>query len=74
MDGPGYVEVPMTLFTLRYIRGVGWRIFSVGWATRADMIAFPEGDLLRDVRAVDELEDDACDASGTVRLGVADGH
>lgn len=74
VDGPGYVEVPMTLFTLRYIRGVGWRIFSVGWATRADMIAFPEGDLLRDVRAVDELEDDACDASGTVRLGVADGH
>ena len=57
VDRPGYVEVPMTLFTLRFIRGVGWRIFSIGWATRADMIAFPEADLLSDVRSIDDSEE-----------------
>lgn len=73
VGGPGYVEVPMTLFTLRYIRAVGWRIFSIGWATRADMIAFPEGDLLRDVRASDQLEDDKREASGPTGMAATKG-
>jgi len=53
---PGYVEVPMTLFTLRFIAGTGWRIFSIGWATRMDMIPFPEGDLRRDIRSVESSD------------------
>lgn len=57
VNSPGYVEVPMTLFTLRFIRGVGWRIFSIGSATRADLIEFPEADLLSDVRSADDREE-----------------
>ncbi len=48
--GAGYVIVPMTLFTLRFIRGAGWRVFGVGAAVRADEIEFPEGDLDEDPR------------------------
>ncbi|OBA46590.1 hypothetical protein A5728_10285 [Kocuria sp. ICS0012] len=56
IDAAGFVEVPMTLFTLRYVRGAGWRVFSVGAPTPAHMIEFPERDLLRDLRSVDPPE------------------
>lgn len=66
---PGYVEVAMTFFTLRFIRNLGWRIFSVGWATRADMIEFPEADLLTDIRIAGGR-----DASPKDQLEKSDGH
>lgn len=50
IEGPGYVEVPMTLFTLRFVRGSGWMVFSVGVPTPADKIEFPEKDLHLDPR------------------------
>ncbi len=52
-DGPGYVEVPMTLFTLRFVRGAGWQVFSIGAPTPAHMIEFPEKDLFLGIRSVD---------------------
>lgn len=57
IDRPGYVEVPTTFFTLRFLRGRGWRVFSVGVPTQVDMIEFPKKDLHRDFRSADEPED-----------------
>lgn len=48
--GAGYVTVPMSLFTLRFIRGAGWRVFGVGAAVRAYEIELREGDLDQDPR------------------------
>ncbi|WP_146081904.1 hypothetical protein [Pseudoclavibacter sp. Z016] len=45
VTSPGYVEVPMTIVTLRFASEVGWRIFSIGPLTPVDRIEFPEGDL-----------------------------
>lgn len=50
VEGPGYVEVPMTIFTLRFVRGEGWKVFSIGGPTPAHMIEFPEKDLHLDPR------------------------
>jgi hypothetical protein len=47
-SSPGYVTVPVTIVTLRFIRNVGWRIFGIGPATPVDAIDFPEADLDRD--------------------------
>lgn len=58
-EGPGYVEVPMTFFTLRFVRGVGWKVFSIGGPTPAHLIEFPEKDLLRDLRSADSPESPA---------------
>ena len=48
--GAGYVTVPVQVFTLRFIKNLGWRIFAIGAAVRADAIHFPERDLEEDVR------------------------
>lgn len=67
LDGPGYVEVPMTLFTLRFVRGAGWKVFSIGGPTPAHMIEFPEKGLLRDIRSLDPPEPAAPEKSGNGR-------
>lgn len=51
VDGPGYVQVPITVFTLRFVRGAGWLVFSIGAPTPAHMIEFPENDLFFDIRS-----------------------
>ncbi len=53
VEAPGYVEVPGTVFTLRFIRERGWRIFGIGLPVAVDMIEFPEGDLHLDPRSTD---------------------
>lgn len=53
VESPGYVEVPVTVFTLRFIRKRGWRIFSIGSPCAVDMIEFPEGDLHLDPRSTE---------------------
>lgn len=49
----GYVEVSVSVITLRYLIGQGWRIFGIGIPSPADLVGFPEGDLHSDVIDVD---------------------
>lgn len=51
IDASGYIELPATIFTLRYLRGIGWPIFGIGFPVAVDMIEFPEGDLHSDPRS-----------------------
>lgn len=67
LEGAGYVKVPMTIFTLRFVRGSGWKVFSVGGPTSVDMIEFPERDLFRDIRSVDPPEPPAKSAEPDAR-------
>lgn len=51
-EHPGQVEVEgVVVLTLRWVRGVGWQVFSAGPAgTVADRVRFPERDLSQDPR------------------------